>query len=94
MKSHTFTNSLAYFGSSVSDDEKKFYNHDALAGGARTKEPTKPAKQRSPSEGSEAYGTGSTTSAVEQPHMDDEDDNNEEGRGQSRHSRLFRCPCY
>ena len=32
------------------------------------------SKQRSPSEGSEAYGTGSTTSAVEQHHMDDDED--------------------
>lgn len=57
--------------------------------GSRPKEPIK-AKQRSPSEGSEAYGTGSTTSAVEQTHVDDDEDHNEEGRGHSRHSRLFR----
>ena len=59
------------------------------SGGARTKEPAK-AKQRSPSEGSEAYGTGSTTSVVEQPHMEDDEDHPDEGRGHSRHSRLFR----
>lgn len=60
------------------------------SGGARTKEPIKILKQRSPSEGSEAYGTGSTTSAIEQPHVEDEEDHNEDGRGSSRHSRLFR----
>ena len=59
-------------------------------GGARTKEPVKIPKQRSPSEGSEAYGTGSTTSAIEQPHIDDDEEHNEDGRGSSRHSRLFR----
>jgi hypothetical protein len=58
--------------------------------GARTKDPPKPVKQASPSEGSEAYGTGSTTSGVEQPHLDDDDEHNEEGRVHSRHSRLFR----
>ena len=55
-------------------------------GGARTKEPTK-SKQKSPSEGSEAYGSGSTTSVIEQQHMDEYED---ESRGSSRHSRLFR----
>ena len=59
-------------------------------GGARTKEAIK-SKQRSPSEGSEAYGTGSTTSVVEQPqHMEEDEDHQEESRGSSRHSRLFR----
>ncbi len=58
-------------------------------GGARAKEVMK-SKQRSPSEGSEAYGTGSTTSVVEQPPMEDDEEHQEESRNSSRHSRLFR----